>query len=125
MNAPQFNLPLKPGRTTTEFWLVILTGLLSTGLAATQLLAVEWATLATVLLAALYNHHRGKLKLIQAQTEAEGIKTDFRLQEAEELAALRADRLVHAPTPPPEPPQRTASMIPHAAAKGLGELDPP
>lgn len=116
--SPQFNLPLKPGRTTTEFWLVILTGLLSTGLAATQLLAVEWATLATVVLAALYNHHRGKLKLIQAQTEAEGIKTDFRLQEAEELAALRNGRLLR----PEEPP---AQIPPHAASKGLGELDPP
>jgi hypothetical protein len=107
---PLFNLPLKPGHTTTEFWIVILTGLLGTAMAALQLLSAPWVGGAFIVLALLYQQSRAKLKTIQAQTEAEGIKTDFRIQEAAELASLAAqppiqilDSLPPSESPPPTP----------------------
>lgn len=62
------NLPLKPGHTTTEFWLVIATGLLGTGLSAMSLLNVSWAFAAIAALTFGYNYGRARLKAAQAST---------------------------------------------------------
>lgn len=81
----EFELPLKPGHTTTEFWLVILTGLISTALAAISLLDVAWAVGAITLLTLAYTGTRSRLKHIQAQAEADLLKSDVRIAEAEAL----------------------------------------
>lgn len=54
--------PLKPGHTTTEFWLVVASGLISTALAACSLIDAAWAAGAVTILALAYNASRAKLK---------------------------------------------------------------
>lgn len=61
--------PLKPGVSTTEFWTVIICGLLLTAQAALSLTAVTWAGVGTIILGGLYVAQRGKLKS-QAATQA-------------------------------------------------------
>lgn len=80
-----FELPLKPGHTTTEFWLVILTGLISTALAAISLLDVGWAVGAITVLTLAYTGTRSRLKQIQANAEAELVKSEIRIAEAEAM----------------------------------------
>ena len=75
MKTPDFKLPLKEGRTSTEFWLIILTGLLTTGLSALSILEVTWGAGALVVLTLAYNHSRTKLKVIQADAEAAVVKS--------------------------------------------------
>lgn len=60
MNLP--TPPLKPGVSTTEFWTVIICGLLLTAQAALSLTSVSWAGFGVTLLSILYVHQRGKLK---------------------------------------------------------------
>lgn len=83
-----FQIPLKSGHTTTEFWLVILTGLISTALAAISLLDVAWAVGAITLLTLAYTGTRSRLKQIQTSAEAEAFKTELRIAEAEALHDL-------------------------------------
>jgi O-antigen/teichoic acid export membrane protein len=54
--------PLKPGVTTTEFWTVILCGLLLTAQAALSMTTVAWAAGGVTLLGLIYTMQRGKLK---------------------------------------------------------------
>lgn len=75
MKMPDFKLPLKPGRSSTEFWLIILTGLLTTSLSALSILDVAWSAGALVVLTLAYNQSRTKLKVIQADVEAHAAKT--------------------------------------------------
>lgn len=60
MNLP--TPPLKPGVSTTEFWVVIIGGLLLTAQAALSLTSVTWAAGGVTLLGLLYVHQRGRLK---------------------------------------------------------------
>jgi hypothetical protein len=87
-----FKLPLKDGRTSTEFWLIIITGLLTTGLSALSILEVNWGAGALVVLTLAYNHSRTKLKTIQADAEAHAVKS------ATDVAAAKA--LANTETPP-------------------------
>lgn len=97
------NLPLKPGRTTTEFWAIILTGLSLTGLASFALLDAEWVAGAMTLLTIIYNASRGQLKKQQAEAELEALRYELRVSEEE----ARHDRLTGGPilptTTPPAP----------------------
>jgi hypothetical protein len=68
------NIPLKPGVSTTEFWTVIVCGLLLTAQAALSLTTVAWAASGVTLLSLLYVHQRGKLKSIAAKMAAEKLK---------------------------------------------------
>lgn len=54
--------PLKPGHSTTEFWLTVAAGLISTALAATSMIDATWAAGAVTVLALAYNAARAKLK---------------------------------------------------------------
>ncbi|MBE7497122.1 MAG: hypothetical protein HS117_19445 [Verrucomicrobiaceae bacterium] len=54
--------PLKPGVSTTEFWTVIICGLLLTAQAALSMTTISWAAGGVTLLSLLYVHQRGKLK---------------------------------------------------------------
>ena len=74
MNIPSFKLPLKAGRTSSEFWLIILTGLLTTSLSALSILDVTWGAGALIVLTLAYNQSRTKLKVIQAEAEAATLK---------------------------------------------------
>ncbi len=67
-------IPLKPGVTTTEFWTVILCGVLLTAQAALNLTAVAWAAGGVTLLGLVYATQRHKLKSIQAQAAADQLK---------------------------------------------------
>lgn len=69
-------IPLKPGVTTTEFWTVIICGLLLTAQAALSLTSVAWAAGGVTLLSFLYVHQRGKLKSQAAITELERLRQD-------------------------------------------------
>ena len=90
MKTPDFKLPLKEGRTSTEFWLIILTGLLTTGLSALSILEVTWGAGALVVLTLAYNHSRTKLKVIQADAEAHAVKSATDVQAAKALANSEA-----------------------------------
>lgn len=74
MPAPDFKLPLKPGHTSTEFWLTIAAGLITTALSAVSMLDVTWAVGAITVLTLGYNASRSKLKTIQAEAEAATLK---------------------------------------------------
>lgn len=56
------SLPLKPGISTTEFWTVIICGLLLTAQAALSMTTVAWAAGGVTILSLIYVHQRGKLK---------------------------------------------------------------
>jgi hypothetical protein len=68
--------PLKPGVTTTEFWTVILCGLLLTAQAALSLTTVAWAAGGVTLLGLIYTIQRGNLKSIVAKAAAEKLKLE-------------------------------------------------
>jgi hypothetical protein len=72
MQTPQ--IPLKPGVSTSEFWLVILSGLLLTIQAALSLVDVGWAMGGVTLLGLVYTSIRGRLKSIHAQAAADQLK---------------------------------------------------
>lgn len=93
---PSFNIPLKAGHTTTEFWLVILTGLLATGLSALSMLDVAWGLGAITVITLGYNASRAKLKQVQATGELEALRTDLTIT-AQEAAR---DLQLSAPLPP-------------------------
>jgi hypothetical protein len=76
MNLP--TPPLKPGVSTTEFWTVILCGLMLTAQAALSMTTLTWAAGGTMLLGALYVHQRGKLK---SQTAITALELDRRERE--------------------------------------------
>lgn len=67
-------IPLKPGVTTTEFWTVIVCGLLLTTQAALSLTTVAWAAGGVTILGLIYVSQRGKLKSIAAQAAADAMK---------------------------------------------------
>lgn len=92
MNIPDFKLPLKPGRTSSEFWLIILTGLLTTSLSALSVLDVTWGSGALVVLTLAYNQSRTKLKVIQAEAHA--------VKSAVDVDAAKAMATTEAPPPP-------------------------
>lgn len=64
-------LPLKPGHTTTEFWAVIIGGLLTTGIAAVSMLDVAWAAIAIAVMTIGYNYSRHQQKMIATKAEAD------------------------------------------------------
>jgi hypothetical protein len=68
--------PLKPGVTTTEFWTVILCGLLLTAQAALSMTTVAWAAGGVTLLGLIYTIQRGNLKGIVAKAAAEKLKLE-------------------------------------------------
>lgn len=70
------NIPLKPGVTTTEFWTVIICGLLLTAQAALSLTTVAWAAGGVTLLSLLYVHQRGKLKSIATKAAEQRLQGD-------------------------------------------------
>lgn len=87
MQTPDFKLPLKAGRTSTEFWLIIITGLLTTGLSALSVLDVTWGAGALVVMTLAYNQSRTKLKVIQAKAEAHAVKSATDVETAKPKAA--------------------------------------
>ena len=94
MNTPSFKLPLKAGRTSSEFWLIILTGLLTTSLSALSILDVTWGAGALIVLTLAYNQSRTKLKVIQAEAEAHTVKSATDVEAAKAMASSEV-------TPPP------------------------
>lgn len=75
MNIP--TIPLKNGVTTSEFWIVIISGLLLTAQSAIGMLDVGWAMGGVTVLGLLYTSIRGRLKTIHAQTAAETLKAQI------------------------------------------------
>lgn len=69
-------IPLKPGVSTTEFWTVIICGLLITTQAALSLTTVAWGAGATAVLGLIYVAQRGRLKSIEAQAAADKLKAE-------------------------------------------------
>lgn len=67
-------IQLKPGVTTSEFWVVIISGLLLTAQAALNLTSYTLAAGGVTLLGMLYAAMRHRLKTIQAQAEADRLK---------------------------------------------------
>lgn len=67
-------IPLKPGVSTSEFWIVIISGLLLTAQTALGLMDVGWAMGGVTVLGLIYTSMRGKLKGIQAQAAADHLK---------------------------------------------------
>ncbi len=72
MQIPQ--IPLKPGVTTSEFWVVVIAGLLLTAQAALSLMDVAWAMAGVTLLGLAYTALRGRLKGIHAQAAVDQLK---------------------------------------------------
>ncbi len=70
-------LQLKPGVSTSEFWIVVLSGLLLTAQAALSLTTYSWAGIGVLLLGGLYTAQRGRLKNIQARAEAAKIEAEL------------------------------------------------
>lgn len=70
-------IQLKPGVSTSEFWIVVLSGLLLTAQAALSLTAYSWAGIGVLLLGSLYTMQRGRLKSIQAKAEAAKIEAEL------------------------------------------------
>lgn len=89
MNVPSFKLPLKPGRSSSEFWLIIITGLLTTSLSALSILDVTWGAGALIILTLAYNQSRTKLKVIQADAEAYTVKSAADTEEDKAAAAAK------------------------------------
>ena len=106
-------LPLKPGHTTTEFWAVIIGGLLTTGIAAISLLDVAWAAMAIAGMTIAYNVSRQKVKTIQAQAEA-----SIAITEAEIKAYGAGGQMLAASEDPegfvPQPPPPLRPLAPHS-----------
>ncbi len=71
------NIPLKPGVSTSEFWIVIISGLLLTAQAALSLMNVGWAMMGITALGLAYTSMRGRLKSIQTQTAADQAKAQI------------------------------------------------
>lgn len=71
------NIPLKPGVSTSEFWIVIISGLLLTAQAGLSLVNVGWAMGGVTILGLVYTSIRGRLKSIQAQTAADQAKAQI------------------------------------------------
>lgn len=71
------NIPLKPGVSTSEFWIVIISGLLLTAQAGLSLMNVGWAMGGVTILGLVYTSMRGRLKSIQAQTAADQAKAQI------------------------------------------------
>mgnify|MGYP003672371916 CR=1 FL=1 len=96
-------LPLKPGRSTTEFWAVIIGGLLTTGIAAVSMLDVAWAALAIAAMTIGYNYSRHQQKMVATRTEA-----DLAIIEAETRLSAEVALDPDAPVPfVPRPPSPT------------------
>lgn len=68
------NIPLKPGISTSEFWIVIISGLLLTAQTALTMLSPGWAMAGVTILGLVYTSIRGRLKSIQAQAAADQLK---------------------------------------------------
>jgi hypothetical protein len=66
--------PLKPGVSTSEFWIVIISGLLLTAQSAMSLVEAGWAAGGIVALGLAYTGLRGRLKSIHAQAAADLLK---------------------------------------------------
>lgn len=58
----QVRMKLKQGVTTTEFWVVIAGGVISTSMAALDMVDAKWAVAAVTSLGAIYTLVRGALK---------------------------------------------------------------
>jgi len=101
MNIPDFKLPLKPGRTSTEFWLIIVTGLLTTGLSALSIMDVTWGAGALIVMTLAYNQSRTKLKVIQADAEAHAVKSAVDVEAAKAMASTEV----------PPPPAMSSSSL--------------
>ncbi len=71
------SIPLKPGVSTSEFWIVVLSGLLLTAQAALSLVDVAWAMGGITALGLVYTSMRGRLKTIHAQAAADQLKTQI------------------------------------------------
>ncbi len=69
-------IPLKPGVHTSEFWTVILSGLMLTTMSALSLTTYTYAAVGVTVLGLVYNMMRGSLKNIQAQAEADRLKAE-------------------------------------------------
>lgn len=69
-------IPLKPGVKTSEFWIVIFSGLTLTGMSALSMTTYAYATVCVTVLGLVYNLMRGSLKNIQAQAEADRLKAE-------------------------------------------------
>lgn len=89
MNVPSFKLPLKAGRSSSEFWLIIITGLLTTSLSALSILDVTWGAGALIVLTLAYNHSRTQLKVIQADAESYALKSAADTEEDKAAAAAK------------------------------------
>ncbi len=70
-------IPLKPGVSSSEFWIVIVSGLLLTAQAALSLVNVAWAMGGVTVLGLLYTSIRGRLKTIHAQTAADALRAQI------------------------------------------------
>ena len=66
--------PLKPGVKTSEFWMVVICGLLLTVQEAFSLVDTTWAAGGVTILGLLYASLRGRLKGIHAQAALEQLK---------------------------------------------------
>jgi len=71
------NIPLKNGVSTSEFWVVIISGLLLTAQAALSMVDVAWAMGGITLLGLAYTTLRGKLKTLHAQNAADLLKAQI------------------------------------------------
>lgn len=71
------NIPLKNGVSTSEFWIVVLSGLLLTAQAALSMVDVAWAMGGVTILGLVYTSVRGRLKTIHAQAAADQLKTQI------------------------------------------------
>jgi dethiobiotin synthetase len=69
-------IPLKPGVQTSEFWTVVVSGLILTAMSALSLTTYAYAAVGVTVLGLVYNVMRGSLKNIQAQAEADRLKTE-------------------------------------------------
>jgi len=67
-------IPLKDGVSSSEFWLVIVSGLLLTAQSAIGMLDAGWAMGGVTVLGLVYTSIRGRLKTIHAQSAAEVLK---------------------------------------------------
>jgi|GEM_PF-3220945 len=73
-------IPLKAGVSSSEFWLVIVSGLLLTAQSALGLMDVAWAMGGVTLLGLVYTSIRGRLKTIHAQSAADALKGQINTQ---------------------------------------------
>lgn len=99
-------IPLKPGHTTTEFWAVVIGGLLTTGIAAVSMLDVAWAAIAIAVMTIGYNYSRHQQKMVATKTEA-----DLAIIEAETKMQNNATDSGFVPRPPTTSPVRP--VAPH------------